>query len=191
MALALAFGLLANLVVAATWVWPELLGVGLERMLWAGLAVVWVALLGVSFRVAVRSTETIPTGETDFFSVAQGEYLKGNWLAAEVLARQLLLAHPSDAEAALLLASTLRRAGRLDEAQATLEELKRWDRAAAWRREIEIEAEQIAERMTEKAEKIEEERADEAAPAEQAELEREVHDQGPETLPLPNVREAA
>jgi hypothetical protein len=177
MGLSVAFGLLANLIVAATWVWPELLGVGLGRILWAALAAVWMTLVFVSFRVAIQTSETIPSDETDFFAVAQGEYLKGNWLAAEVLARRLLLAHPSDVEAALLLTSTLRRAGRLDEARATLEEMNLWDRAAAWSHEIAGENERIAEK--------------EAQLAEQNGLEQEVHDGGPTTLPLPNLREAA
>jgi hypothetical protein len=177
MLLAVSFGVLANVVLAATWVWPELLGVGLERILLAGLAVVWASLLVVSFRLAIRSSEALPSEEMDFFGVAQSEYLKGNWLAAEVFARRLLLARPSDVEAALLLTSTLRRAGRLDEARATLEEMQRWDRAAAWRHEIAVETDRITEK--------------EAQLAEQMGLEQEVHEEAPDTVPLPNVREAA
>lgn len=177
MTLAVIFGMLANLVVAATWVWPELLGVGLARLFWAGLAVAWVGLMFVSFRVAIQTSEALPSEEMDIFGVAQGEYLKGNWLAAEVLARRLLEARPSDAEAALLLTSTLRRAGRTDEARATLEEMERWDRAATWSHEIAVEKERIAEK--------------EAQRAEQTALEQEVHDEEPATLPLPNLRQAA
>lgn len=177
MMLALAFGLLANLVVAATWVWPELMGVGLGRVLWTGLGVVWLTLIFVSFRSAIQSSETLRPGETDFFSVAQDEYLKGNWLEAEILARRLLVERPSDAEAALLLASTLRRAGRVAEARATLDEMRRWDRATAWRHEIDVEYERLNDK--------------EQQQADAAELEQEVHEGGTATLSLPNLREAA
>jgi len=175
--LAISFGMLANLVVAATWVWSELLGADVGRPLWVGLGVVWLTLIFVSFRSAVHSDETIPAGETDYFSVAQTEYLKGNWLETEILARQLLAARPSDAEAALLLTSTLRRAGRVDEARQALDEIGRWDRADTWRFEIDVEYQRLAEK--------------EQRLAEQEGLEQEVHDEGPITLPLPILRDVA
>ncbi len=177
LSLAMTFGLLANLVVAATWVWPELPGARLGGTLWAGLGVVWIALVVVSIRVAIRSDESLAAGETDIFSVAQTEYLKGNWLEAEILARRLLAERPADAEAALLLTSTLRRAGRVDEARAALDEMQLWDRSAAWRHEIDVEYQRLADK--------------ELQLAEQGNLEQEVQQGDAATLPLPNLRDAA
>ncbi len=81
----------------------------------------------------------------DLFPRALGEYLRGNWYAVETLCHQMLRAEARDVDARLLLASTLRHAGRRDEARLWLDELGRFEDAAKWELEIEQEMAQLAE----------------------------------------------
>jgi hypothetical protein len=135
LALAVSFALLLNLVVAATLVWGELLGPQRAGAIWSGFIAGWLALLFVSRRAAPLA-EASPTGPNDLFPAALAEYLRGNWLDAELLARQLVAQIPTDVVATLLLAATLRHTNRFDEARETLDGLTLWDRAASWQMEI-------------------------------------------------------
>lgn len=151
LALSFAFALLASFVVSATWVWDELLGPDQEGKVWLGFGAGWLALLFVSFRTARRG-DTPPTGPRDLFPGAMAEYLKGNWLAAELIARELVVGCPGDVEAALLLVAVLRHTGRIDEAREVLDELTLWDRASNWQHEIETEYRRLSEKEVELAE---------------------------------------
>lgn len=176
LALALVFVLVADFAVCATWVWDELLGPGRERTIWIACAAAWLALTLVSLRRTARGAEALGGSESDLYPAALAEYLKGNWVEAEVLARQLLAGRPSDVEAALLLAAVLRHTTRIDEARTTLDELVRWDRAAVWQTEIDVEYQRVAEKERD---------------LEDEEKERKVHEIDPAGDTLPNRRQAA
>jgi hypothetical protein len=145
LALAVSFALLLNLVVAATLVWGELLGPQRAGAIWSGFIAGWLALLFVSRRAAPRA-EASPTGPNDLFPAALAEYLRGNWLDAELLARQLVVRIPADVEATLLLAATLRHTNRFDEAREILDALVLWDRAASWQMEIDAEYQRLSDK---------------------------------------------
>ncbi len=172
-ALALGFATALNLVVAATWVWDSLLGPGRTGILWAGLIAVWIGLLLVSLRRAIRADFAARLPDT--FATALAEYLRGNWLEAETHVRQLLAKHPADVEAALLLATVQRHTLRIDEARATLDELVRWDGAEAWQMEIDQEYRQLTEKELTMATAVE----------------QEVHTHGNDDPALPNLHQAA
>ena len=151
LALACAFALLLNLVVAATLVWCELLGPQRQGAIWSGFFVGWLALLFVSRRAAPR-TEASPGGPDDLFPAALAEYLRGNWLDTELLARQLVAQMPADIEATLLLAAALRHTNRFDEAREALDAVTLWDRAAIWQMEIDAEYQRLSEKENRLAE---------------------------------------
>ncbi|MBI2826920.1 MAG: hypothetical protein HYX69_19770 [Planctomycetia bacterium] len=174
--LAVVFALVADFAVCATWVWDELLGPGRARTIGIACGAAWLTLTLVSLRRSSRGGEAVAGSESDLYPVALAEYLKGNWVEAEVLARQLLNNCPADVEAALLLAAVLRHTWRIDEARATLDELVCWDRAAGWQTEIDVEYQQLAQK----------ERA-----LEEEEKERKVHEIDPAGAALPNRRKAA
>ncbi len=151
--LALAFALVVDLAVLATFVWSELFDRPVVAGLWAASAAIWVAgtALGVAtFPVALPDVR--PEGAEDLFVAARDAYLSRDWLAAEERLRHLLTLSPIDAEAQLLLATLFRRAGRLREARGALEALQRSDCGARWRPEIDRELSLIATAETAPAE---------------------------------------
>ncbi len=117
LALATSYAILTGLLLAATLVWDELLGPNLGGSIWAGYAVCWLALLFVSLRTSPRAKEAQLDGASDLFPEALAEYLRGNWLEAELLARRQVASFPSDVESTVLLAATLRHTNRFDEAR--------------------------------------------------------------------------
>src|SRR5262249_18747536 len=119
--------------------------------LWLALAAAWLALVLVSLRGAIRAD--FARRQKDAFPAGMSEYLRGNWLEAEMVVRRLVADRPGDVEAGLLLASGLRRSRRLDEARSALDELSRWDVASAWRMEIDGEYRHLAELEAERAER--------------------------------------
>lgn len=141
---ALVFAAGLNLLLTATFVWPE----WVERP-WLELG--WLALGGVWLVACWRSWRELPTLVDDqidavaqtLFVQAQTEYLKGNWYDAEKLLEQLLARRPRDIEGLLLLATLQRHADRPDEALATLERLERLNGSARWLLEIAQERQKI------------------------------------------------
>jgi len=77
------------------------------------------------------------------FVKARDAYLARDWLAAETKLRTLLDLSPIDGEAQLLLATLLRRVGRLEEATTAFEALSRSDAGAPWLPAIARELERI------------------------------------------------
>jgi len=152
LALATAFALLLNLLIAATLVWGDLLGPNPGGTIWGGFVAAWLALLVVSTRTSPRSAEAALAGPDDLFPAILAEYLRGNWLEAELLARKLVARVPSDVEATLLLAAVLRHTNRFDEARETLDALMLWDRAATWRMEIDAAYQRLTARQNRLAE---------------------------------------
>jgi hypothetical protein len=190
LALAGAFALVLNLLIAATLVWGELLGPNPGEMIWGGFVAAWMALLIVATRTTPRKAESALAGPDDLFPTVLAEYLQGNWLEAELLARKLVARVPSDVEATLLLAAVLRHTNRFDEARETLDALTLWDRAAAWRMEIDV----AYERLTAKQNRLAEETTP-SPPATRGEgvekTERKVQESEETAVSLPDWRRAA
>jgi len=189
LALATAFSLLTSFVLSATLVWNELVGPDRAGTLWGGFAAGWLALLFVARRSAPRTTVAVGDAAGDLFPAALAEYLQGNWLDAELLARQQVELMPSDVEASLILAATLRHTNRFDEARETLDAVCLWDRSADWKLEIESQY----ERLTAKQNRL----AEPAKPAESAnsdtdeQTEHKVLENKESKISLPDWRQAA
>jgi len=144
--LAMTFGVLLNVVLVTSFGWTELVAPAARATSWAVLAAFWAVATAVSYRAIgrPRAEPEEVTAEGDLLLVeAQGEYLRGNWLDAERLLRQLLRNSNSDVDARLMLATLLRHTRRLDEARLELDRLERLEDAAKWRHEIEQERRQV------------------------------------------------
>jgi hypothetical protein len=151
LAIAAAFALAINSILATTWVWTDVLSVNALRGLWVSIALGWILLHFFASRFGgARAVAT--SGEAiDLFRSALTEYLQGNWAAAQAMCRKLVARNPRDPEVLLLLASVFRRSGQTDEARAQLTALLRLEAAAAWKYEIGVEFERIVEREQEAA----------------------------------------
>jgi cytochrome c-type biogenesis protein CcmH/NrfG len=77
------------------------------------------------------------------FVKARDAYLARDWLVAETRLRELLDLSPTDGEAQLLLATLLRRVGRLGEAREALAKLSASDSGLRWRAAIAAERERV------------------------------------------------
>ncbi|NBU41133.1 MAG: hypothetical protein EBS51_10105 [Planctomycetia bacterium] len=120
-----------------TWIWTDLVELPFKLAAWAGAAAIW--LLGTASALSAFPPP-IPTGlgpahEARFIQ-ARDAYLARDWVGAERRLRDLLRDAPTDGEAQLLLATLLRRAGRLTEARDALEALARSDAGLPWRTAI-------------------------------------------------------
>ncbi len=145
--LATGFSLLLNAAILATFVWPEWLGPGFAAAIWPVLGGVWLVSLWGCWRqrneLFGTSAEAVaePAGKDlaaydRLFIEAQGEYLRGDWDRARTLLERQLGRFPRDAASRLLLATLLRRSGRLDQAEEQLIVLGKLDQAAPWLHEI-------------------------------------------------------
>ncbi|MCG8585919.1 MAG: hypothetical protein MI757_14525 [Pirellulales bacterium] len=140
LAVALAWGLLANWLLAATLVWAEVAAPTVLYVGWASLAVVWLTAFVVGFRWNRQIDKPDDKRETtDVLRTAQTEYLRGNWLVAEAHLEDVLAADADDAEARLMLVSLYRHTGRKSKAGEHLRALERLAAASKWRLEIEHE----------------------------------------------------
>jgi hypothetical protein len=142
--LALAFAVVLDAAVVATWIWSELFDLRIVTGLWAATAAVWM-VAGVSAVSAFPPP--IPKGRDaahdTLFVAARDAYLSRDWLAAETKLRSLLVVAPTDGEAQLLLATLLRRVGRLKESREALEKLSRSDSGGPWLSAIARELERV------------------------------------------------
>jgi len=143
--LALAFALVVDLAVLATFVWSELFDRPVVAGLWTAGAAIWLAGTALGLATFPATLPGVPPEATDgLYIAARDAYLARDWLAAEERLRHLLTLSPTDAEAQLLLATLLRRAGRWRESRTALEALGRSDCGARWQAEIERERALIA-----------------------------------------------
>ncbi len=147
LAVAIGFSGLLQLALLVTFVWPQLLSRDLP--VWAAPTGAWVLVVGL-WIAGVRSALALrrqladqakgdPAAVEPLLRQVQTEYLKGHWIEAETLVRQLLGQRPADVEAQLLLATLYRRTKRYDEARQQLDALSRLPAAALWVDEIERE----------------------------------------------------
>jgi len=143
--LALAFAILLDMAIAATWIWTEFLELPIVIGLWAGVAVVWLFATVSAVTTFPAPLQRGPDAAADaLFTAARDAYLARDWLAAETQLRSLLVVRPTDGEAQLLLGTLLRRVGRLKEARAALEALSRSDAGSPWQAAISRELGRIA-----------------------------------------------
>jgi len=144
LALALAFALAVDVAVFATWIWTELLDVGLLLALWTAIAAIWLAATASAFAAFPRPVPRGRDAATDaLFVRARDAYLNRDWLTAETQLRTLLDLSPTDGEAQLLLATLLRRVGRREEARTALEQLSRSDSGGPWLSDIARELDRV------------------------------------------------
>jgi tetratricopeptide (TPR) repeat protein len=139
LAISIAFGVVLNLVLVSSFIWPELLPGSLVTGGWVLVGLVWIGSALHGIRSLPHLREPPGVGEQGLFIQAQAEYLKGHWFEAETLLRQLLRHCSRDVDALLMLATLYRRTRRYDEAARQLDRLDRLDEAAKWRWEIERE----------------------------------------------------
>ena len=149
LAMAIAFAVLLNLLLVASFVRP---GSALGSWSWAG----WPGLVAFwAFGVwqAARHHASSPDlgnaqNQQDLFIRAQAQYLKGHWVEAQSLLEQLIRENPRDIESHLLLSSVFRRSRRIDLSRRQLRQMGELPEAGRWRFEIQRELkllEQISE----------------------------------------------
>lgn len=135
--LALAFAVALDVAIVATWIWSELFALEISLGLWVATAAVWlVATVSAISAFPPRIPSARDAAADTLFVAARDAYLARDWLAAETKLRSLLVVSPTDGEAQLLLATLLRRVGRLKESREALEKLSRSDSGAPWRSAI-------------------------------------------------------
>jgi uncharacterized membrane protein YjjP (DUF1212 family) len=98
------FAIAINFGLVTTFVWPEMLSTTLQAAVWCSLLVSWTAAAGWGVRqMAALCGPAADLTQQDLFVQAQSEYLKGHWLEAESLLRQLIGRSDRDADALLML----------------------------------------------------------------------------------------
>ncbi len=134
---AVLFATILNIALLGTLVWPEWLSPWFVRSLWALLAFSGVWSFSASFFSTSALQPGLPSVECDsLFAEAQADYLKGQYFEAEATLHRILGTGSEDVEAAFLLASVLRRTGRIRQALDCLERLERLDSSRYWMQEI-------------------------------------------------------
>jgi hypothetical protein len=148
---AVAFSVVLNGLLLTTLVWTEVLTTRQLLACWAGLVGFWLIAAYISWRSPVWSWR-LPDWKTesggiapgnDLLPTAWGEYLRGNWFAAEAVCLKLLRGNPRDAEAQLLLATLFRRTARFDAAREQLAQLLRQEVSTRWQPELAAEMKQL------------------------------------------------
>jgi hypothetical protein len=136
---AVTFTALLNLMLVASFIWPEFLPVSWLVIGWLLVACSWCFSAWRSFRW-LSETYDRQGGRCseDLFIQAQSEYLSGHWCEAESLL-QRVNRDGRDVEAHLMLASLYRHTKRFAEARGRLRLLERLDGAEKWRSELERE----------------------------------------------------
>lgn len=131
--LAVAFAVILDVAILATWVWSDLAAGEVVLALWAATAGVWAV---ATLSAVTTFPPPLPTGRDEaaeaLFLAARDAYLARDWLAAETKLRGLLVVSPTDGEAQLLLGTLLRRAGRRAESRAALKRLAASDAGRPW-----------------------------------------------------------
>jgi hypothetical protein len=142
--LALAFAVSLDVALVTTCVWPDLAELPFAIAVWTATGVVWLASAVSAAAAFPPSLARPPAAEIDpLFVKARDAYLARDWLVAETRLRELLDLSPTDGEAQLLLATLLRRVGRLGEAREALAKLSASDSGLRWRAAIAAERERV------------------------------------------------
>jgi tetratricopeptide (TPR) repeat protein len=146
LATAIVFGVLLNLVLVSSFVWPELLPWSWDAIGWIIVVMIWSGSAFLGYRSLPDLREPPQVDDRGLFIQAQAEYLKGHWFEAESLLRKLLRHCRRDVDALLMLATLYRHTRRYDDAAKQLDRLDRLDEAVKWRWEIDQERE-LLERL--------------------------------------------
>jgi hypothetical protein len=142
---ALLFAALLNLALMSTLVWDAWLTSWVVRSLWMLVcgASVWSFAKGLF--ASARSRTSISELECDqLLKAAQQDYLRGEYVEAEAGLHRILASGREDMESALLLATLMRRTGRVRQAGDCLDRLERFERAGLWSLEIQRERNKLA-----------------------------------------------
>jgi len=191
LAAAVCFAIALDVALLATWYWSELLAASLRPFVWPMLSLVWVGgMAGTAWRGLSAAAASDANEREDLFPRTLGEYLRGNWLEAEILCRRLVERDAGDAEALLLLATVLRHSGRLNEARSALAQLLRLDAAAAWEQEIREELARLSAAHPEIQEngKLETNHESQTDPTDPQERQEPDEDQQPPTAEVHSVK---
>jgi hypothetical protein len=138
----LAFSLLLNTLLIASFVWPQWGPAWLVRSGWVLCGSFWViSACHAYFKLPKWLAGPLRLPKNDLLMVAQTEYLRGNWFEAESLLSKHLLENPDDISAALLLAGVLRRSKRWKQSELCLEQIRLRESSARWNLEIQRELE--------------------------------------------------
>jgi len=149
LAMAVGFALLVNLALTSTLWWSELFAAGVRSSVWVAVVVVWGTSVLVCYRSDRHSAPHPP--EANAFAEAVDQYLRGDWFQSERVLLGLLGENPRDVDAGLMLATLLRRTGRVDEARGQLDRIERWEGSEKWELEIRRERELLEQDSREKA----------------------------------------
>ncbi len=137
LAVSILFATILNIALLATLVWPEWLSPWMVRSLWVLLASSALWSFGTSFFSTSAWLRDLPSVECDVLLLdAQSDYLRGQYFEAEATLHRILSMGYEDVEAALLLASILRRTDRFRQSLDCLERLEKLDSSRHWSTEI-------------------------------------------------------
>lgn len=135
--LATAFAIVIDTAIITTFIWTELVDLQVAVGLWTAAAAIWIV---ATVSAVSAFPPALPSGRDAtvdaMFIAARDAYLSRDWLSAESKLRAALELAPTDGEVQLLLATLLRRVGRLDEAREAIQKLSRSDAGATWRSAI-------------------------------------------------------
>ncbi len=135
--LATAFAIVIDTAILTTFIWTELVDLQVAVGLWTAAAAIWIV---ATVSAVSAFPPALPSGRDAtvdaMFIAARDAYLSRDWLSAESKLRAALELAPTDGEVQLLLATLLRRVGRLDEAREAIQKLSRSDAGATWRSAI-------------------------------------------------------
>jgi hypothetical protein len=132
--------------------WTELVSHNLRNTFWVAFGVAWIVATVWSRNECRRQAAVCRLGpEEDSFGQAMDHYLKGDGYQAEQILEGMLRRNIRDLDARLMLATVLRRNGRLEEATRQLDTLAHFEGADKWELEIQEERDLLAEAKAEKA----------------------------------------
>lgn len=153
--LAAAFAVVLDAAIVTTFLWSELVEVQVTIGLWTAAAAIWIV---ATISAVAAFPSALASGRDAMvdamFVAARDAYLARDWLTAESKLRAALELSPTDGEAQLLLATLLRRVGRLDEARGALQKLARSDSGGPWRSAITRELDLLARRSERSSDEV-------------------------------------
>ncbi len=149
--------ILLNGALLAGFGWSELITADLRRVLGAVAGFVWCAsaVFSVAQGRRLRGVRH-PNSAEETFVEALDYYLLGDYFRAERVLSSLLQKNVRDLDARLMLATLLRRTGRLDEAAGHLDRLTKFEGVEKWDLEIRRERDLLAEASSRNEDRTEE-----------------------------------
>ena len=135
--LAMLFTVGFNFLLAATFVWQELVGMQVLTAFWSMLGVFWLVCVVMNVRHDSYFRSLVGSDVAqDLFSAANKEYLQGRFGRSREILQRLIDFNPRDVEARLLLTTIATREGRIDDSDRQLRQMQRLSSAAMWSAEI-------------------------------------------------------